>query len=99
VVLTQNKNVFRGERAEIDMNKGISRLLPSPGPARRSTIQPKQKSIRPRRFPPPARNPCRRPNGALALSTVPVPMKTACARRNLARVDDLGGNPADRSGT
>jgi lipopolysaccharide export system protein LptA len=44
VVLTQNKNVFRGNRAEIDMAKGISRLLPSPGERVRTTIQPKQKS-------------------------------------------------------
>ena len=44
VILTQNKNVFRGERAEIDMDKGISRLLPSPGQRVRTTIQPKQKS-------------------------------------------------------
>jgi len=44
VVLTQNKNVFRGARAEIDMAKGVSRLLPSPGERVRTTIQPKQKS-------------------------------------------------------
>lgn len=44
VVLTQNKNVFRGARAEIDMAKGISRLLPAPGQRVRTTIQPKQKS-------------------------------------------------------
>jgi lipopolysaccharide export system protein LptA len=44
VVLTQNKNVFRGARAEIDMAKGISRLLPAPGERVRTTIQPKQKS-------------------------------------------------------
>jgi len=44
VVLTQNKNVFRGARAEIDMAKGISRLLPGEGQRVRSTIQPKQKS-------------------------------------------------------
>jgi lipopolysaccharide export system protein LptA len=44
VVLTQNKNVFRGQRAEIDMAKGISRLLPSPGERVRTTIQPKQNS-------------------------------------------------------
>jgi lipopolysaccharide export system protein LptA len=44
VVLTQNQNVFHGARAEIDMAKGISRLLPSPGQRVRSTIQPKQKS-------------------------------------------------------
>lgn len=42
VVLTQNKNVFRGARAEIDMAKGISRLLPAPGERVRTTIQPKQ---------------------------------------------------------
>lgn len=44
VVVTQNKNVFRGARAEIDMAKGISRLLPSPGERVRTTIQPKQNS-------------------------------------------------------
>ena len=44
VVLTQNKNVFRGARAEIDMAKGISRLLPAPGERVRTTIQPKQNS-------------------------------------------------------
>jgi lipopolysaccharide export system protein LptA len=44
VVLTQNKNVFRGARAEIDMAKGISRLLPGDGQRVRTTIQPKQKS-------------------------------------------------------
>lgn len=44
VVVTQNKNVFRGARAEIDMAKGISRLLPAPGERVRTTIQPKQKS-------------------------------------------------------
>jgi lipopolysaccharide export system protein LptA len=44
VELTQNKNVFRGNRAEIDMAKGISRLLPSPGERVRTTIQPKQNS-------------------------------------------------------
>jgi len=42
VVLTQNKNVFRGARAEIDLAKGISRLLPAPGERVRTTIQPKQ---------------------------------------------------------
>ena len=44
VVLTQNKNVFRGARAEIDLAKGISRLLPAPGERVRTTIQPKQNS-------------------------------------------------------
>jgi lipopolysaccharide export system protein LptA len=44
VVLTQNKNVFRGARAELDMAKGISRLLPAEGQRVRTTIQPKQKS-------------------------------------------------------
>jgi lipopolysaccharide export system protein LptA len=44
VVITQNKNVFRGARAEIDMQKGISRLLPGEGQRVRSTIQPKSKS-------------------------------------------------------
>jgi lipopolysaccharide export system protein LptA len=42
VVLTQNRNVFKGERAEIDMDKGISRLLPAPGQRVRTVIQPKQ---------------------------------------------------------
>jgi lipopolysaccharide export system protein LptA len=44
VVLTQNRNVFRGARAEIDMAKGISRLLPAEGQRVRTTIQPKQNS-------------------------------------------------------
>jgi lipopolysaccharide export system protein LptA len=47
VVITQNKNVFRGARAEIDMDKGISRLLPAEGERVRSTIQPKSKSNKP----------------------------------------------------
>jgi lipopolysaccharide export system protein LptA len=47
VVITQNKNVFRGARAEIDMDKGISRLLPAEGQRVRSTIQPKSKSTNP----------------------------------------------------
>jgi lipopolysaccharide export system protein LptA len=47
VVITQNKNVFRGARAEIDMDKGISRLLPAEGQRVRSTIQPKSKSNNP----------------------------------------------------
>jgi len=42
VVLTQGRTVFHGARAEIDMNKGISRLLPAPGERVRTTIQPKQ---------------------------------------------------------
>jgi len=42
VVLTQNRNVFRGERAEIDTDKGISRLMPAPGERVRSVIQPKK---------------------------------------------------------
>ena len=41
VVLTQNRNVFRGERAEIDTDKGVSRLMPAPGQRVRSVIQPK----------------------------------------------------------
>jgi lipopolysaccharide export system protein LptA len=41
VVITQNRNVFRGARAEIDMEKGISRLLPAEGQRVRSTIRPK----------------------------------------------------------
>jgi lipopolysaccharide export system protein LptA len=47
VVITQNKNVFRGARAEIDMDKGISRLLPAEGQRVRSTLQPKSKSSNP----------------------------------------------------
>jgi lipopolysaccharide export system protein LptA len=54
VVLTQNKNVFRGERAEIDMAKGISRLLPSPDQRVRTTIQPKQNSNQGSAVPAPA---------------------------------------------
>jgi lipopolysaccharide export system protein LptA len=42
VVLTQNRSVFQGERAEIDTNKGISRLLPAPGQRVHTIIQPKQ---------------------------------------------------------
>jgi lipopolysaccharide export system protein LptA len=47
VVITQNKNVFRGARAEIDMDKGVSRLLPAEGQRVRSTIQPKSKASNP----------------------------------------------------
>jgi lipopolysaccharide export system protein LptA len=47
VVITQNQNVFQGARAEIDMQKGISRLLPAEGQRVRSTIQPKSKKANP----------------------------------------------------
>ena len=70
VVLTQNKNVFRGARAELDMNKGISRLLPAPGQRVRTTIQPKQKSNQGSSVPTTSAAPAG--NGALALDTVPV---------------------------
>jgi lipopolysaccharide export system protein LptA len=70
VVLTQNKNVFRGARAEIDMAKGISRLLPSPGERVRSTIQPKQKSNQGSSVPAgPTTSTTPAGNGALALDT------------------------------
>jgi lipopolysaccharide export system protein LptA len=67
VVLTQNKNVFRGARAEIDMAKGISRLLPAPGERVRTTIQPKQKSNQGSSIPTTSAAPAG--NGALALDT------------------------------
>jgi lipopolysaccharide export system protein LptA len=51
VVLTQNKNVFRGARAEIDLGKGINRQLPAPGERVRTTIQPKQNSNQGSRLP------------------------------------------------
>ncbi len=41
VVLDQGRSEFHGARAELDMNKGISRLLPAPGQRVRTTIQPK----------------------------------------------------------
>jgi lipopolysaccharide export system protein LptA len=41
VVLTQGRSTFQGARAELDMNKGVSRLLPAPGQRVRTTIQPK----------------------------------------------------------
>ncbi|MDQ7248710.1 LptA/OstA family protein [Dongia sedimenti] len=70
VVLTQNKNVFRGARAEIDMAKGISRLLPAPGERVRSTIQPKQKSNQGSSAPAsPATSAAPAGGGALALGT------------------------------
>jgi lipopolysaccharide export system protein LptA len=70
VVLTQNKNVFRGARAEIDMAKGISRLLPSPGERVRTTIQPKQKSNQGSSVPAtPTTSTSPAGNGALALDT------------------------------
>jgi lipopolysaccharide export system protein LptA len=47
VVITQNQNVFRGARAEIDTAKGISRLLPADGQRVRSTIQPKSQKANP----------------------------------------------------
>lgn len=52
VVLTQNKNVFRGARAEIDMAKGISRLLPAEGQRVRTTIQPKSNANQGSQLPP-----------------------------------------------
>jgi lipopolysaccharide export system protein LptA len=52
VVLTQNKNVFRGARAEIDMAKGISRLLPAEGQRVRTTIQPKSNGNQGSQLPP-----------------------------------------------
>jgi lipopolysaccharide export system protein LptA len=73
VVLTQNKNVFRGARAEIDMAKGISRLLPSPGERVRTTIQPKQKSNQGSSVPAsPATSATPAGNGTLALGTASV---------------------------
>jgi lipopolysaccharide export system protein LptA len=67
VVLTQNKNVFRGQRAEIDMAKGISRLLPSPGERVRTTIQPKQNANQGSQVPPASAAPAG--NDTLALQT------------------------------
>ena len=75
VVLTQNKNVFRGERAEIDMAKGISRLLPSPGQRVRTTIQPKQNSNQGSQVPSTSTVPnglTSAGNNTLALQTQPV---------------------------
>jgi lipopolysaccharide export system protein LptA len=47
VVLTQGRSEFRGARAEIDMKKGISRLLPAPGQRVHTTIQPKNQNANP----------------------------------------------------
>jgi lipopolysaccharide export system protein LptA len=47
VVLSQGRSRFQGARAEVDMNKGISRLLPAPGQRVRTTIQPKQQNAAP----------------------------------------------------
>jgi lipopolysaccharide export system protein LptA len=69
VVLTQNKNVFRGARAEIDMAKGISRLLPAPGERVRTTIQPKQKSSEGSSVPTTSATPAA--GATLALDTAP----------------------------
>jgi lipopolysaccharide transport protein LptA len=44
VVLKQNGNVFRGERAEIDSKTGVSRLFPAAGQRVHSVIQPKKNS-------------------------------------------------------
>ena len=41
VVLVQGRSTFQGARGEIDMNKGVSRLLPAPGQRVRTVIQPK----------------------------------------------------------
>ncbi|HVT51179.1 MAG TPA: LptA/OstA family protein [Dongiaceae bacterium] len=41
VVLTQGRSTFQGARAELDMNKGISRLMPAPGQRVHTIIQPK----------------------------------------------------------
>jgi lipopolysaccharide export system protein LptA len=62
VVLTQNRNVFKGARAEIDTAKGISRLTPAPGERVRTVIQPKQKSN-------PAPSPATPPNAAAPSSS------------------------------
>lgn len=70
VVVTQNKNVFRGARAEIDTAKGISRLLPAPGERVRTTIQPKQKSNQGSSVPTTSTTPAG--SGALALDTAAV---------------------------
>ena len=47
VVLTQGRDQLQGARAEVDMNKGISRMLPAPGQRVRTTIQPKQQNANP----------------------------------------------------
>jgi lipopolysaccharide export system protein LptA len=47
VVLTQGRSEFKGARAELDMNKGISKLLPAPGQRVHTTIQPKQQNANP----------------------------------------------------
>jgi lipopolysaccharide export system protein LptA len=73
VVLTQNGNVFRGARAEIDMAKGISRLLPAPGERVRTTIRPKQKSNQGSAVPAsPTTSMTPAGSGALALDTTTV---------------------------
>jgi lipopolysaccharide export system protein LptA len=70
VVLTQNKNVFRGARAELDMAKGISRLLPAEGQRVRTTIQPKQNSNQGSSVPSTSATPAG--NDTLALQSAPV---------------------------
>lgn len=72
VVVTQNSNVFRGARAEIDMAKGISRLLPAPGERVRTTIQPKQKSNQGSSVPASPATSAAPGGGALALGTATV---------------------------
>ncbi|HVO00700.1 MAG TPA: LptA/OstA family protein [Candidatus Cybelea sp.] len=70
VVMTQNQNVFKGARAEIDMKKGISRLMPAPGARVISTIHPKQGN-KPSTNPAPSAAPSSSSNaGAVALDTV-----------------------------
>ena len=44
VVLTQNGNVSRGGRAEIDSRTGVSRMFPAAGQRVHSVIQPKKNS-------------------------------------------------------
>ena len=62
VVLTQGRSVFEGARAELDMNKGISRLLPAPGQRVHTTIQPKQQQNV---------APAAAPQGGMSQGTVP----------------------------
>lgn len=69
VVLTQNKNVFRGARAEIDMAKGISRLLPGEGQRVRTTIQPKRNSSQGSEVPQPSANAASSGSDTLALDS------------------------------
>jgi len=73
VVLMQNKNVFKGERAEIDMDKGISRLLASPGQRVRTTIQPKQNSNQGSSVPATSLGPTALTAGAVAFQSGAVP--------------------------